>query len=101
MPKNSKIKFSPIISKFKRGLGSLALILVKKAFLTAISFLLLGLILSGLIFYQYVISSQRELLIPEESFQFNEQEYLKILGLEQQLEEGPELLDFNPFEAKD
>jgi len=77
--------------------------LTKRHFLTALSFLFLGLITALFIFYQYVILVvEPEPIISEKPLQFNEQGLFEVIDYYQQLQEREIDLgeDRDPFQRK-
>lgn len=77
----------PFLREIKEVVKKLPVILIKNYFLAAVLLLLLGLVLSGLIFYKYATLAQTKPLVSGKSFQFQEEEYFKILNYYQQLQQ--------------
>lgn len=81
------MKMNLLFKKIRKKIKKVFKILAKRPFVLALFFLLLGIILSTFIGYQYVIlSPQEESFKIEKSFRFNEKEFLEVLKYYQTLQ---------------
>ncbi len=88
-----------MLSKIKKKFKNLPENIAKKAFLVAISLLILGPILSIIIFYNYSIQAQKiDPEVPKELLQFNEEKLFKILDYHQQLQERKEAFNLEKID---